>query len=143
MIQVVPIWITAHGVRGSHSALGCGYRRSALAEEAVTVAKKEQLSYHGFLAELLLSECDDRDRRSSVRRVKAAGFPATNGSATSGRRVVLTGPHVVVQSWTPEAGSACTVLSQVLQPEHSIRQSAHLVGNAVDGLADGSEHGGV
>ncbi|MFB9705271.1 ATP-binding protein, partial [Rhodococcus aetherivorans] len=32
-------------------------------------------TYHGFLAELLLAECDDRDRRSSVRRVKAAGFP--------------------------------------------------------------------
>ncbi len=47
----------------------------ALVDEAVTVAQKEQLSYAGFLAELLLAECDDRDRRSSVRRVKAAGFP--------------------------------------------------------------------
>jgi DNA replication protein DnaC len=47
----------------------------ALVEEAVTVAQKEQLTYAGFLAELLLAECDDRDRRSSVRRVKAAGFP--------------------------------------------------------------------
>ena len=47
----------------------------ALVEEATGVAQKEQLSYTGFLAELLLAECDDRDRRSSVRRVKAAGFP--------------------------------------------------------------------
>lgn len=47
----------------------------ALVDEAVAIAQKEQLSYHGLLAELLLSECDDRDRRSSVRRVKAAGFP--------------------------------------------------------------------
>lgn len=39
------------------------------------MAGKEQLSYQGFLAELLLAECDDRDRRSSARRVKAAGFP--------------------------------------------------------------------
>jgi DNA replication protein DnaC len=46
-----------------------------LVEEATTVAQREQLTYHGFLAELLLAECDDRDRRSSVRRVKAAGFP--------------------------------------------------------------------
>lgn len=46
-----------------------------LVDEAVGIAQKEQLTYHGFLAELLLSECDDRDRRSSVRRVKAAGFP--------------------------------------------------------------------
>jgi len=43
--------------------------------EMVTVAEKEQLTYQGFLAELLLAECDDRTRRRSVRRVKAAGFP--------------------------------------------------------------------
>ncbi|KFF58050.1 ATPase AAA [Cryobacterium sp. MLB-32] len=47
----------------------------AVVGETTSVAQKEQLSYQGFLAELLLAECDDRDRRSSVRRVKAAGFP--------------------------------------------------------------------
>jgi len=47
----------------------------AVVDEAVTAAEKEQLTYQGFLAELLLAECDDRDRRSSVRRVKSAGFP--------------------------------------------------------------------
>ncbi len=47
----------------------------ALVEEATSAAQKEQLTYHGFLAELLLAECDDRNRRSSVRRLKAAGFP--------------------------------------------------------------------
>ena len=47
----------------------------AVVDEATGVAQKEQLSYQGFLAELLLAECDDRDRRSSVRRVEAAGFP--------------------------------------------------------------------
>jgi DNA replication protein DnaC len=47
----------------------------AVLDEALTVADKEQLSYRGFLAELLMAECDDRDRRSSIRRVKAAGFP--------------------------------------------------------------------
>jgi DNA replication protein DnaC len=41
----------------------------------VVTAEKEQLTYQGFLAELLLAECDDRTRRRSVRRVKAAGFP--------------------------------------------------------------------
>jgi len=46
-----------------------------VADVATIAAEKEQLSYQGFLAELLLAECDDRDRRSSVRRVKAAGFP--------------------------------------------------------------------
>jgi DNA replication protein DnaC len=47
----------------------------AVVDEATRTANREQLSYQGFLAELLLAECDDRDRRSSVRRVKAAGFP--------------------------------------------------------------------
>ena len=38
-------------------------------------ASREQMSYRGFLAELLMSECDDRARRRSERRIKAAGFP--------------------------------------------------------------------
>jgi len=46
-----------------------------LVTDMVTVAEKEQLTYQGFLAELLLAECDDRTRRRSIRRVKAAGFP--------------------------------------------------------------------
>lgn len=35
----------------------------------------QSVNLDGFLAELMLAECDDRDRRSSVRRVKAAGVP--------------------------------------------------------------------
>jgi len=38
-------------------------------------ATAEQMSYRGFLAELLLAECDDRARRRSERRIKAAQFP--------------------------------------------------------------------
>ncbi len=45
------------------------------AGEMLVAAEKEQLTYRGFLAELLLAECDDRDRRRTARRVKAAGFP--------------------------------------------------------------------
>jgi len=44
-------------------------------DDVVATAEHDQLSYRGFLAELLLAECDDRDRRRSARRVKAAGFP--------------------------------------------------------------------
>jgi DNA replication protein DnaC len=44
-------------------------------DEFAAAAKREQMGYVGFLAELLLAECDDRDRRRSARRVKAAGFP--------------------------------------------------------------------
>ena len=51
----------------------------AVIDEATKAAQKEQLTYQGFLAELLLTECDDRDRRSSIRRVAAAGFPRENG----------------------------------------------------------------
>lgn len=47
----------------------------AVMEEAIKVAEREQLSYTGFLAEVLLAECDDRDRRSIERRVRGAGFP--------------------------------------------------------------------
>jgi hypothetical protein len=47
----------------------------AVMDEPIRVAEQEQLSYQGFLAELLLAECDDRDRRSTVRRVAGAGFP--------------------------------------------------------------------
>jgi DNA replication protein DnaC len=38
-------------------------------------AAHEQMSYRAFLAELLMAECDDRARRRSERRIKAAGFP--------------------------------------------------------------------
>lgn len=47
----------------------------AVVADGAAAARKDQLSYYGFLAELLLSECDDRDRRSVVRRIRGAGFP--------------------------------------------------------------------
>jgi len=48
--------------------------RSRFAEIAES-AQREQLTYRGFLAELLMAERDDRDRRRSARRITAAGFP--------------------------------------------------------------------
>ncbi|MGW0191702.1 ATP-binding protein [Streptomyces sp. NPDC003362] len=38
-------------------------------------AAKDQMIYRGFLAELLMAECDDRARHRSERRIKAVGFP--------------------------------------------------------------------
>ena len=38
-------------------------------------AARDQMTYRGFLAELLMAECDDRARRRSERRIKAAAFP--------------------------------------------------------------------
>jgi DNA replication protein DnaC len=42
---------------------------------AADAAEREQMTYRGFLAEMLMAECEDRDRRRSERRIKAAGFP--------------------------------------------------------------------
>jgi DNA replication protein DnaC len=44
-------------------------------DDLAQAAAHEQMSYLGFLAELLLAECDDRARRRSERRIKAAAFP--------------------------------------------------------------------
>jgi DNA replication protein DnaC len=44
-------------------------------EQTAELAVREQMTYRGFLAELLMAECDDRSRRRSERRIKAAGFP--------------------------------------------------------------------
>lgn len=46
-------------------------------------AEREQMTYRGFLAELLMAECEDRDRRRSERRIKSAGFPARSSCGTS------------------------------------------------------------
>jgi hypothetical protein len=44
------------------------------------------MSYRGFLAELLLAECDDRARRRSERRITAAKVPARSPYAASTSR---------------------------------------------------------
>ena len=43
--------------------------------ETADTATRQQQSYRAFLAELLLAECDDRARRRSERRIRAAAFP--------------------------------------------------------------------
>jgi DNA replication protein DnaC len=43
--------------------------------EFADAATREQMTFRGFLAELLLAECDDRDERRRARRVREAGFP--------------------------------------------------------------------
>jgi DNA replication protein DnaC len=43
--------------------------------EMADKAEREQLTYRGFLAELFMAECEDRDRRRAERRLRAAGFP--------------------------------------------------------------------
>src|SRR6266568_4159899 len=53
--------------------------------EFADAAKREQLTYRGFLVELLLAECDDRDRRRAARRVHDAGFPRSKTISRYGR----------------------------------------------------------
>ena len=62
----------------------------AVLEEATSAAEREQLTYQGFLAELLLADCDDRDRapRSDVSTGPVS--PAKNGSETSTSSRTLT-----------------------------------------------------
>jgi DNA replication protein DnaC len=43
--------------------------------EIAAAAEREQLSYLGFLSELVIAECADRTRRRAERRVRDAGFP--------------------------------------------------------------------
>ncbi|MPY55976.1 hypothetical protein FNH08_01855 [Streptomyces spongiae] len=47
----------------------------AQAADTIARAEREGLSYAGFLAELLLAECEDRDRGRAERRIRAAHFP--------------------------------------------------------------------
>jgi DNA replication protein DnaC len=43
--------------------------------EIAAAAEREQQSYLGFLSELMIAECEDRDRRGAQRRIHDAGFP--------------------------------------------------------------------
>ena len=47
--------------------------------EVAAAAQREQLTYAGFLAELLLAESDDRDRRRSARRSRPPGSRGRSG----------------------------------------------------------------
>ena len=53
-------------------------RLPAIREHAGRLAAESQrakATYLGFLAELLMAECDDRDTRRTTRRLREAGFP--------------------------------------------------------------------
>ncbi|MFD0474829.1 ATP-binding protein [Nonomuraea thailandensis] len=69
---------------------------SALSSPATAdAAEREQLTYRGFLAELLMAECEDRQRRRSERRIRAAGFPGRSGCRTAlGTEAAMAGLRV-------------------------------------------------
>lgn len=43
--------------------------------EEIAAAAQRELFYLGFLAELVMVECDDRDKRRAIRRIHDVGFP--------------------------------------------------------------------
>src|SRR5246127_68443 len=43
--------------------------------EIAAAAEREQMTYLGFLSELVIAECDDRTRRRAERRIRDAGVP--------------------------------------------------------------------
>lgn len=75
--------------------------------EAVAMAAaaaKQRLSHKAFLAEVLLAECDERDARRQVRRVKEAKFPRTKRLADFDIRALPDLPpatlaHLASGSW--------------------------------------------
>jgi len=46
-----------------------------IAEDHIRDATRNHTSYAGFLSELLLAECDQRDQRATSNRIRTAGFP--------------------------------------------------------------------
>ena len=78
----------------------------AVLDEALTVAGKEQLTYQGFLAELLLAECDDRDRRPRSAGSTPPASPGTNGSGTSTSTPTRTSTPPPSTPSPPATGSA-------------------------------------
>ncbi|MDQ0780064.1 DNA replication protein DnaC [Streptomyces aurantiacus] len=63
----------------------------AQAADTIARAEREGLSYAGLLAELLMAECEDRDRRRAERRIRAAHFPREKSLREFDYRV---NPHV-------------------------------------------------
>jgi hypothetical protein len=54
---------------------GLGYYATPAVEATADKAERDQLTYRGFLAELFMAECEDRDHRPAERRLRGAGFP--------------------------------------------------------------------
>jgi DNA replication protein DnaC len=75
--------LTAYSDPAAEAAINTACRTLQLptvraeATAMAAAAAKQRLSHKAFLAEVLLAECDERDARRQVRRVKEAKFPRT------------------------------------------------------------------
>ena len=72
--------------------------------EAADKAERDQLTDRGFLAELLMAECEDRDRRRAERQVRGAGFPRGNGLPTSTTTRTPASAPPCSAPWPPATG---------------------------------------
>ena len=71
---------------------------------AADKAEREQLTYRGFLAELLMGECEDRDRRRAERQVRGAGFPRAKWLADFDFSANPGISPAVIAPWPPATG---------------------------------------
>ena len=75
--------LSALSDQAAEAAIGAATRTLQLPtirDQAIPMAaaaSKQRLSHKAYLAEVLSAECDERDARRQVRRVKEAKFPRT------------------------------------------------------------------
>lgn len=102
--------VTALSDPAAEAAIGTACRTLLLPtvrSEAVSMAEaaaKQRLTHKAFLAEVLLAECDEREARRQIRRVKEARFPRTKRLADFDTRALPDLPpatlaHLASGSW--------------------------------------------
>lgn len=75
--------VTALGDQAAEAAIATAARTlfmPTIRDQAVVLAEaaaRERLTHKAYLAEVLAAECDDRDARRRIRRIKEAKFPRT------------------------------------------------------------------
>jgi hypothetical protein len=73
--------------------------------EIAAAAEREQMTYLGFLSELVIAECDDRSRRRAERRICAAGFPRPKRLEKFSFEANSAHNSAVIASWPTARGS--------------------------------------
>ncbi|MFP3962677.1 ATP-binding protein [Actinomadura fulvescens] len=64
-------------------------------------AARDQMSYLGLLAELLMAKCADRTRRRSERRIKAGAFPREKSLRAFTSTPIPTSTRLPSTPWPP------------------------------------------
>ena len=77
--------------------------------EIAAAAEREQMTYLGFLSELVIAECDDRTRRRAERRIRAAGFPRPKRLEKFSFEATRPSTRRSSASWPPARGSTADI----------------------------------